>query len=72
MEKKTLLDEIGALSLGLLINDVKRDSKKAIETLEKSGQIRNIYGIVAAISDDPAVKGQKIIKIVKEQKLQLG
>ncbi len=37
MEKKTLLDEIGALSLGLLINDVKRDSKKAIETLEKSG-----------------------------------
>ncbi len=67
MEKKTLFDDIGMLSLGLLINDVKRDSKKAIETLEKSGQIRNIYGIVAAISDDPAVKGQKIIKIVKEK-----
>ena len=32
MEKKTLFD-----GLGLLINDVKRDSKKAIETLEKSG-----------------------------------
>ncbi len=67
MEKKTLFDDIGILSLGLLIGDVKREPEKTIEKLEKSEEIRDICGIVATIADDSAVRGQKIIKIVKEK-----
>jgi len=67
MEKKTLFDEIGTLGLSLLINDVKRDAKEAIEKLEKSEDIRSIYGIVAVIADDLAVSGQKVMKVVSER-----
>lgn len=64
MEKTTLFDDIGALSMGLLIHGIEREGQNAIKKLEKESDRRTIFGIVSAISDSAVVPGQKVVKIV--------
>jgi len=62
--KENVFDQIGNLSLMMLINRMESNPDEVIQELMKSDGIQSICGIVAKILDDETCPGQKLIKLV--------